>query len=427
MTSADHDNAHFLAVLADARARLTVVSAEDIEDGSGFKLISKDQEITPALQLRMAQRGLLKPIEASLGVKDGVTADDLEREAVRQCQGSAFLAAVVGRDFIRLRHLYHSVPLHPFVRLLLSVQQVARPKLFSHSVLGSILAGALVLKAEGPLVNAQLALLAGLLHDCGELYIDPIVANRTARSSRDQWREIATHAETGSRILDQFTDCPKSIAQAVFEHHEKIDGSGYPRGLSEHQVSPLGRVLSVVETICEVIGAPDNHGARAKLAVSFITGEYDPHVVRVLAASIGGTLTAEIALPPGFDSAEALQRARVMSTSLNAAHQSIERLAQTRIEDKRLAELVEFARHRIERLKSSWEATGIGEYFAAAAAPLSPPGDDEESYFDLDVVTSELIWRMRTLARQIGFSLHQRRLAGYDALESVILALELES
>jgi len=427
MSSANHDNAHFLAVLADASARLTVVATEDIEDSSGFKMISRGSDVTAALQHRLAERGLRRPLEASLGVKDGITAADLEREAVRLCQGSAFLAAVVGRDFIRLRRLYHSMPLHPFVRLMLSIQQVARPKLFSHSVLGSVLAAALVLKEGGTLARAQLALLAGLLHDCGELYVDPTIANRTAGASRDQWPEIASHAQTGSRILEQFTDCPKSISQAVCQHHEKIDGSGFPRGLSEHQLSPLGRLLSVVETVCGAINAPDNHGARAKLAVSFIIGEYDPNVVRTLAVSIAGTLTAEVALTPGFDSAKARHQAGVMSGCLNAAHQAIERLAQAGFEDRQMATLVEFARQRIERLKSSWEATGIGEYFAADAARVSPPAEDEEeSYFDLEVVTRELSWRMRSLARQILFSQHQRHLAEFGALEFVISALELE-
>lgn len=424
-----YSNAHFLAVLAEASARLSVVAAEDIQDSSGAKLIAKGQAVGVALQRRLAQRAgdLLKPIEASLVVKDGVTAGDLEQEAVRLCQGSAFLSAVVGGDFARLRRLYHSVPFHPFVTLLLSVQRAARPKLFSHSVLASVLAGVLVLREGEALVNAQLALLAGLLHDSGELYTNQNIADRIAGASRNQWWEVVAHVEAGGRVVEQFTDCPMSIVQAVREHHERIDGSGYLQGLSEQELSPLGRVLSVVETVCGVMNAPDNHGARAKLAVSFVTGEYDAKVVRMLVAPISGTFAAEIALPPGFDVAKALDQAQMMSGCLNAAHQAIAHLAQAKFADEQMAEVIAFAQHRIERLKKSWDATGIAEYFAADAARHARPEEDEESFFGLDVVTREIIWRMRNLARQIMFLLHQRRLTGYGGLEAVIVALEVES
>lgn len=419
-----YDNVHFLAALAGASSTLNVVATENILDTTGATLLAKDQALTAEIQQRLAARNLAKPLEASVCVEGGVTVHEIEQTVVRLCHDSAFLAAVVGRDFIPLRQLYHSISLHPFVHMMLSVQRAARPELFSHSVLCSLLAGALALKDGGPIVNAKLALLAGLMHDFGEMYWSPDTRTHIAGDNRDRWQEIVAHAEAGQFLGSEFADCPESISQAVYEHHEKLDGSGYPRGIAGQELSYLGRVLSLAETVCGVIKAPDNHGARVKLAVSFVPGEFDPQLANLLTASISGTPAAEIALSPSFDVAHALARARLMNKCLDDAQMHIEPLGRARL-DPQMAEVVAFAYNRIGKLKSSWESTGIGECFSAEAVQPGRFQENEGAYFELTVVSRELIWRMRSLARQLQLLLRQRRLAGYGALESVISALEV--
>jgi hypothetical protein len=420
------DSVQFLAALASASASFKVIAAVDIFDGNRVKLMSKGQELSVDLQKRLAQRKLLKPLVASLAVKGWVSADVLEQEVVRQCQGSTFLWAVVGTYFDRLRALYHSAPLQPFVQLWLSVQRVNRPQLFSHSVLGSLLAATLVLKEGGSPVDAHRALVAGLLHDSGDAYENENLLNLGPSLSREQWMEIVAHAETGSRLIEAFTDYPESISQAVRQHHEKLDGSGYPQGQCEQPLSPLASVLSIVETVCGVMNAPDNHAARAKLALSFVAGEFDPEAVRLLTIPISGMLATGIVLPASFDLSAAIERAEFMSRRLNAAHQAIADLARSDTEDKAMAALVDSATRRIDRLRASWEATGIAEFFADDAARRMQSKGHEDMFFHLDVVPRELIWRMRSLARMIVLKLHQAGLSANRGLEAVIAALDVE-
>ncbi|MFZ4478742.1 MAG: HD-GYP domain-containing protein [Rhodoferax sp.] len=364
---------------------------------------------------------------ACLAAKGGVSATVLEQEVVRQCQSSTFLWAIVGTNFDRLRGLYHSAPLQPFALLWLSVQKVTRPQLFSHSVLASILTSMLVLKQSESLVDAHRALVAGLLHDCGDPYGNPGYADLGTSVSRGQWMEIMAHAKTGSELVEQFTDYSESISEAVRQHHEKLDGSGYPSGLSEQSLSPLGSVLSLVETVCGVMNAPNNHAARAKLALSFVAGEYDPQVVSLLMPPVSGMFATGIVLPADFNLVQAIERSELMSRRLKQAHQTIARYKPSDFDNEQMAAVMEFAQRRVARLKSSWEATGIGEYFADEAARLSQSAGNEKLFFDLDVVPRELIWRMRSLARMIVMMLHQRCLSGNSPLDTVIAALDVES
>jgi hypothetical protein len=270
-------------------------------------------------------------------------------------------------------------------------------------------------------------MLAGLIHDLGEMYGDPDDSALITGASRDRWREVVAHVEAGKVLIEQFTDYPESIVRAVFEHHERLDGSGYPRGISDDQVSPLGRVLGLADTLCGVIRAPDNHGARAKLAMSFVPGEFDPSLVRLLTAAFAGTVAVEVALPSSFDANAAFVRADRMGRCLEDARRTIMALAAAQLDDPQMAEIVMLAQHRIDRLKSSWDATGIDAYCAAEQNTVTPMKIDEESYFDLDVVSRELTWRMRSLSRHLVYLRHQYRLDGYGALEPVIAALEMRS
>lgn len=421
----DRDNTQFLAALANASQTLDVVAVDDICDASGVKLVSAGQKLTTEKLARLSERALAKPLELSIRVDGGVTRHEIAHLAASIGQSSAFLAALVGNEFATLKREYLALPLQRFVHVMLSVQQITSPERFAHAVLCSFVAGAFASKSGGPATNTQLAMLAGLTHDLGEGYRYPNDRTLIAGTERDRWRDVVEHVAIGQRLIEQFTDYPTSISRAVSEHHERLDGSGYPRGISGDEISPLGRVLGLADTICGVIHAPDNHAARAKLALSFVPGEFDPQLVRVLAEATSGTIAAEIALPSSFDLNVALDHAKTMSKCLDRARQEIAQLVKANLVDEKMAAIVAHTDHRIERLKSAWDATGIDAYCVAESNHGAVSQVDEESYFDLDVVSRELTWRMRSLSRQIVHLLHQHRLDGYGALEPVIAVLEL--
>jgi len=426
MPATVQDSNPFLTTLTRASSTLAVTVADDICDSHGIKLISAGQILTANMLARLAQRESSRPLESSVCVNGGVTPDDMACAATRVCQGSIFIATIVGTGFTSIKRAYHTISLPPFFHLMLSIQQATYPGQFAHGILCSLVASLLARMQGGPNDNAHLAMLAALAHDLGEMYGNPDHKTLIAGASRDRWQTVVAHPTIGKRLIERFTDCPASIAQAVGEHHERLDGSGYPRGISGEAISPLGRVLGLADTICGVIKAPGNHGARAKLAVSFVPGEFDPSLVRRFIETLAGTSAAEIALPASFDAGAARERAKQIGQGLENASHAIATLASAPVDDPHLAKIVAFAQQRIGRLKLSWDATGIDAYCALESAADTAMKIDEESYFDVDVVARELVWRMRSLSRRLVILRHQYRLDGYGALEPAVAALELE-
>ena len=106
------------------------------------------------------------------------------------------------------------------------------------------LCGALMIAHGGSTAEVRVAMLCGLLHDLGEMYIDPRYGEADADRALDfqSYQHLVVHPHVGHLLITQLTNYPATVARAIAEHHERMDGSGYPHGLKHDEMSPLGRL-----------------------------------------------------------------------------------------------------------------------------------------------------------------------------------------
>lgn len=89
---------------------------------------------------------------------------------------------------------------------------------------------------------------AGLMHDIGKICIPTEILCRPGGVSLHELELIRDHAEAGYSILKDI-DFPWPIAQIVHQHHERINGSGYPLGLKDDAISLEAKIISVADTV----------------------------------------------------------------------------------------------------------------------------------------------------------------------------------
>jgi putative nucleotidyltransferase with HDIG domain len=89
--------------------------------------------------------------------------------------------------------------------------------------------------------------LGGLLHDIGKRKIDLGIINKTSSLTPDEWAEIKRHPTYGKQYLEEVPMIPEATRLVVYEHHENFDGTGYPRGLREEEISKLARVVTIAD------------------------------------------------------------------------------------------------------------------------------------------------------------------------------------
>jgi len=90
--------------------------------------------------------------------------------------------------------------------------------------------------------------ISSILHDVGKIGISERIISKPDRLSQEEFEIMKDHPAHGLRILEPIGFAP-AIIDAIYQHHERYDGKGYPRGLAGEQITLAARVLSVSDTM----------------------------------------------------------------------------------------------------------------------------------------------------------------------------------
>jgi len=90
--------------------------------------------------------------------------------------------------------------------------------------------------------------MAALIHDIGKISIPAEILSKPVQLNELEWSMIKAHPKVGYNIL-KTAEFPWLVAQIVLEHHERLDGSGYPQGLSSTGILMKARILTVADVV----------------------------------------------------------------------------------------------------------------------------------------------------------------------------------
>lgn len=89
--------------------------------------------------------------------------------------------------------------------------------------------------------------IAALLHDVGKIGISDEILNKPSKLTDDEYKIIQSHTIIGAKLLSEIDFLSKNIPLGALEHHEKLDGSGYPYNKKDGEISLFGKILAVVD------------------------------------------------------------------------------------------------------------------------------------------------------------------------------------
>lgn len=95
---------------------------------------------------------------------------------------------------------------------------------------------------------------AGFLHDIGKCKVSDAILNKPDRLTEDEFSEVKNHTRYGYDILKSSLD-DSGIPLAALQHHERMDGSGYPLGLTKENIHPLARIVAVADVYSAMISS----------------------------------------------------------------------------------------------------------------------------------------------------------------------------
>ncbi|WP_026882418.1 HD-GYP domain-containing protein [Clostridium akagii] len=93
--------------------------------------------------------------------------------------------------------------------------------------------------------------IAAILHDIGKIKIPNNILNKKSKLTDEEFELIKMHSVYGKEILEKVPFCTESIIQGVYQHHERIDGKGYPTRTYDDEIGEFAKIIS----ICDVFTA----------------------------------------------------------------------------------------------------------------------------------------------------------------------------
>lgn len=249
--TSEEDGDFYASRLAGLNEDREVVSADDICNVHGVVLVRKGARIDSRVAGQILRHKLIKPLEEQVTITGqlnaGGVADSAGRLFGKYPDMSAMHEALDGDRLWRSLTLDADLP--PILLQKLTVLEHEMPADYEKSIFSAWLSGLLARELGLEPERIQSAFLAGLGHDLGLLHIDPAILGKQEALSAPEWRAIQSHVVVGQIMMQNMPGVSEEVAQAILEHHERCDGTGYPTGKAERRLGLLGQVVGLADSL----------------------------------------------------------------------------------------------------------------------------------------------------------------------------------
>lgn len=136
--------------------------------------------------------------------------------------------------------------------------------------------------------EAEQLKIASVLHDIGKVAIPDSILNKPDKLDEEEWEIMKTHSQVGYEMLKDSEFVVMKLASSIAqEHHERWDGSGYPNGLKEEDISLVGRIVAVSDVFDSLLDKriykEPWEANRVRAYFEEMSGvQFDPNITKIL-------------------------------------------------------------------------------------------------------------------------------------------------
>ena len=226
--------------------------------GINTKAVFVNPDEYRGLQDEIAQKGSVREFKAKLRKKDGTEMDCLITSTVRQAKDKSKLGYQgIIRDISELVSSRKQIDktlndlrkaLGGTIEAMALTVETRDPYTAGHQRRVSNLARGIATEMGVSEDQIQGVRMAGVIHDIGKISVPGEILSKPGKISQNEFGIIKEHPQVGYNIL-KTVDFSWPIAQIVLQHHERMDGSGYPNGISGENILLEARILAVADVV----------------------------------------------------------------------------------------------------------------------------------------------------------------------------------
>lgn len=285
------------AVLASSIKEVWIDSSKGLDIGAGEVAVSaaeSDAQVEAELQTLAVSQRDVAPVSAAEEIDRAAKICLQSKRAVISMFEEARLGKMVDTEGAKnlVNEITDSVARNAGALISLARLKTADDYTYMHSVAVCAMMIALAKQLGLDEEQTRSAGLAGLMHDLGKAMMPMDVLNKPGKLTEAEFKIIKSHPVEGYRMLRNAESIDPMVLDVCLHHHEKTDGSGYPKGLKDQDISlfaKMGAVCDVYDAITS--NRPYKSGwdpaESIRKMAEWTNGHFDPKVFQAFVKSLG--------------------------------------------------------------------------------------------------------------------------------------------
>lgn len=279
------------------------ITAMDIYNPNGKLLISKGMKIDKNMIELLNKNKILYIYimdESRQDIIDDVISPELRREAVlelkKMCYEFSNLTSIkkckeTNNVYIdRILNLVNRIIDELLKKNSLTIEQIDirdfENQYFQHSVNVAIISLIIGIELNYDIDKLRRLGIAAILHDLGYAFLPKEIIYKSTKLSNEEEEIVKTHSEKGYNYLSLYTDISREVLLPILYHHEKIDGTGYPRGIKGNRINEYSKIIAIIDFYdklinSEVILQSDLPNNILEKIMAYIGSAFDYKIVEV--------------------------------------------------------------------------------------------------------------------------------------------------
>lgn len=261
----DSQQNHYCLNLIEVNKKQPVITNQDIFNQQGLLLLPEGESLDERRSQVLLQHKLIKPLEHCVGIHSSMNAQQLFTYLNKFAQKLPGLYAVTNNDGYQksLRLACQFYEKFPLLQQNLTVLAVRAQHLYFQGLFSALAGIAIARKLNLSLPEIHATFIAGLFHDVGFLYLSPDLREKSQGFNIGEWKALQAHPLIAQRFLNMVPGLPKEIGIAIVDHHERIDGTGYPRQLFGDKISIVSQIIAATDNIIFNYNRYQDYGVHA--------------------------------------------------------------------------------------------------------------------------------------------------------------------
>lgn len=234
-------------------------ASENIYNDQGVLLLAKGATITKKVAGLLIQHQLKKELDQSIHVSNSLTVYDILNQILDLVEKNPELNLLHQHtDFeVTLRQLLFTKPIPSQVLQRLTVMSRVMPEVYQRSLFSAWFTPLMAKHLKAPSRSFFSAFSAGLAHDVGLMHIEVSAATARHSLTYQQWRAVKTHPIVGRIILENRKIYDVETLDAIADHHERFDRSGYPAVKAGNKLNWLAPIVALSDQLFEIYFDPE--------------------------------------------------------------------------------------------------------------------------------------------------------------------------